>query len=149
MRHPVSTPRAWSELEGGVTAALHTESCVRCGLCADACQFSLGFELIELQDHGLTGYCYCGGGGGVVSNQRATPLRHKVFELKKQQVQATGAKHFVTRCGQSRITLDMGPSTHGGTSRPEACSSSWPTTLPTEDLAMRRSMFAAIVRPIG
>lgn len=68
---------------------------------------SLGFELIELQDHGLTGYC-CGGGGGVVSNQRATPLRHKVFELKKQQVEATGAKHFVTSCGQCRITLDMG-----------------------------------------
>ena len=56
---------------------------------------------------------------------------------------------FVTSCGQCRITLDMGPSTHGGTSRPKACSSSWPTTLPTEDLAMRRSMFAAIVRPVG
>ena len=41
------------------------------------------------------------------------------------------------------------PSTHSGTSRPRACSSSWPTTLPTEDLAMRRSMFAAIVRPVG
>ncbi|HPW06319.1 MAG TPA: (Fe-S)-binding protein, partial [Burkholderiaceae bacterium] len=68
---------------------------------------ALGFELIELQNHGLTGYC-CGGGGGVVSNQRATPLRHKVFELKQQQVEATGAQHFVTSCGQCRITLDMG-----------------------------------------
>lgn len=68
---------------------------------------ALGFELIELKDHGLTGYC-CGGGGGVVSNVRATPLRHKVFEMKKQQVEATGAKHFVTSCGQCRITLEMG-----------------------------------------
>ena len=68
---------------------------------------ALGFELIELKDHGLTGYC-CGGGGGVVSNQRATPLRHKVFEMKKQQVEATGAKRFVTSCGQCRITLEMG-----------------------------------------
>ena len=68
---------------------------------------ALGFELIELQDHGVTGYC-CGGGGGVVSNQRATPLRHKVFELKKQQVEATGAKRFVTSCGQCRITFEMG-----------------------------------------
>ncbi len=25
--------------EFGVTAALHMESCVRCGLCADACHF--------------------------------------------------------------------------------------------------------------
>ena len=68
---------------------------------------ALGFELIELQDHGLTGYC-CGGGGGVVSNQRATPLRHKVFEMKKAQVEATGAQRFVTSCGQCRITLEMG-----------------------------------------
>ncbi len=68
---------------------------------------ALGFELIELKDHGLTAYC-CGGGGGVVSNQRAAPLRYKAFEIKKQQVEATGAKHFVTSCGQCRITLDMG-----------------------------------------
>ena len=68
---------------------------------------ALGFELIELQDHGVFGYC-CGGGGGVVSNQRATPLRHKVFDIKKAQVEATGAKRFVTSCGQCRITLEMG-----------------------------------------
>jgi Fe-S oxidoreductase len=68
---------------------------------------ALGFQLIELEAHGLGGYC-CGGGGGVVSNQRATPLRYRVFELKKQQVEATGAKHFVTSCGQCRITLEMG-----------------------------------------
>jgi Fe-S oxidoreductase len=68
---------------------------------------ALGFELIELKDHGVAGYC-CGGGGGVVSNQRAAPLRHKVFEIKKSQVEATGAKRFVTSCGQCRITLEMG-----------------------------------------
>lgn len=68
---------------------------------------ALGFQLIELEAHGLGGYC-CGGGGGVVSNQRAAPLRYKVFELKRQQVEATGAKHFVTSCGQCRITLEMG-----------------------------------------
>ena len=68
---------------------------------------ALGFELIELEDHGITGYC-CGGGAGVVSNQRAAPLRHKVFEMKRQQIDATGAKHLVTACGQCRITLEMG-----------------------------------------
>lgn len=68
---------------------------------------ALGFELIELQDHGVTGYC-CGGGGGVVSNPRAAPLRQKVFELKQQQIDATGAKRFVTSCGQCRITFEMG-----------------------------------------
>ncbi len=68
---------------------------------------ALGFELRELHDHGLTAYC-CGGGGGVVSNQRAAPLRHRVFAMKQAQVEATGAEHFVTSCGQCRITLEMG-----------------------------------------
>lgn len=68
---------------------------------------ALGMELIELKDHGVTGYC-CGGGGGVVSNERAAPLRHKAFEIKRQQIEATGAKRFVTSCGQCQITFDMG-----------------------------------------
>ena len=68
---------------------------------------ALGFELIELQDHGVAGYC-CGGGGGVVSNQRSAPLRHRVFDIKRAQVEATGAERFVTSCGQCRITLEMG-----------------------------------------
>ncbi len=68
---------------------------------------ALGFKLVELEDHGLTGYC-CGGGGGVVSNLRAAPLRARVFEMKRQQVDATGAKRFVTSCGQCRITLETG-----------------------------------------
>ena len=68
---------------------------------------ALGLKLAELEDHGLTGYC-CGGGGGVVSNLRAAPLRAKVFELKRRQVDATGAKRFVTSCGQCRITLETG-----------------------------------------
>jgi Fe-S oxidoreductase len=68
---------------------------------------ALGFQLIELKDHGIEGFC-CGGGGGVVSNVRATPLRHKVFEIKRRQVEETGAKRFVTSCGQCRITLEQG-----------------------------------------
>ncbi len=68
---------------------------------------ALGLQLIELQDHGVEGQC-CGGGGGVISNQRAAPLRTRWFEIKKAQVEATGAKRFVTSCGQCRITLDTG-----------------------------------------
>jgi Fe-S oxidoreductase len=68
---------------------------------------ALGFELRELRDHGVAGFC-CGGGGGVVSNQRAAPLRHKVFDLKRAQVEATGAERLVTSCGQCLITLEMG-----------------------------------------
>jgi Fe-S oxidoreductase len=68
---------------------------------------ALQIEVRELQDHGVTGMC-CGGGGGVVSIQRAAPLRQKVFEMKRLQVETTGAERFVTSCGQCRITLEMG-----------------------------------------
>jgi Fe-S oxidoreductase len=95
----------------GATATFHDPCQIvrRGGLEAAARRVlaALGFELIELQDHGVMGYC-CGGGGGVVSNPRAAPLRQKVFELKQKQVEATGAQHFVTSCGQCRITLEMG-----------------------------------------
>lgn len=80
---------------------------------------ALGLELRELPDHGVTGFC-CGGGGGVVSNQRAAPLRQKVFELKRAQVEATGAERFVTSCGQCRITLDMGAKQSQWDKRPES-----------------------------
>lgn len=95
----------------GATATFHDPCQIvrRGGLEAAARRVlaALGFELRELADHGVTGYC-CGGGGGVVSNLRATPLRHKVFAFKQQQVEATGAEHFVTSCGQCRITLEQG-----------------------------------------
>jgi Fe-S oxidoreductase len=80
---------------------------------------ALGLELIELENHGVTGFC-CGGGGGVVSNQRAAPLRHRVFELKRQQVEATGAEHLVTSCGQCLITLEMGARHAGWSKHPES-----------------------------
>ncbi len=80
---------------------------------------ALGFELRELADHGITGFC-CGGGGGVVSNQRAAPLRAKVFEMKKAQVEATGAKRFITSCGQCRITLEQGAKATKWSKAPES-----------------------------
>lgn len=95
----------------GETATFH-DPCqiVRRGGLEDAARrvlAALGFDLIELQDHGVAGYC-CGGGGGVVSNPRAAPLRQKIFELKQAQIDATGAQHFVTSCGQCRITFEQG-----------------------------------------
>jgi Fe-S oxidoreductase len=80
---------------------------------------ALGIELIEMESHGLAGYC-CGGGGGVVSNQRAAPLRSKVFEMKRLQVEATGAKRLITSCGQCLITLEMGAKNAHWDKRPES-----------------------------
>lgn len=68
---------------------------------------ALGVEVKELADSGTVGWC-CGGGGGVVSNKRADPLRYRVFEMKRRQVEDAGADRFVTACGQCRITLNLG-----------------------------------------
>ena len=80
---------------------------------------ALGLELVELADHGVAGMC-CGGGGGVISNPRAAPLRQRVFELKRAQVEATGAERFVTSCGQCRITFETGAKQAGWQRRTES-----------------------------
>lgn len=66
---------------------------------------ALGMELRELEDSREASFC-CGGGGGVLANARAEPLRLKAFEIKKRQVEATGADRFVTSCGQCRLQFD-------------------------------------------
>lgn len=68
---------------------------------------ALGIEVKELADNTSFGMC-CGGGGGVVSNVRADPLRYRAFELKRRQVEDAGADRFITACGQCRITLNLG-----------------------------------------
>lgn len=73
---------------------------------------ALGRELHELADHGTESYC-CGGGGGVLANARAEPLRIKAFELKRDQVEATKAAHFVTSCGQCRLQFNKGKKATG------------------------------------
>jgi Fe-S oxidoreductase len=107
----------------GATASFHDPCQIvrRGGLEAAARRVlaALGLELRELRDHGVTAFC-CGGGGGVVSNQRAAPLREKVFEIKRRQFDATGAERFVTTCGQCRITLDMGAKQAQWDKRPES-----------------------------
>lgn len=73
---------------------------------------ALGMELRELEDHGIEAFC-CGGGGGVLANTRAEPLRLKSFELKRKQVDATGAEYFATSCGQCRLQFDRGTKSTG------------------------------------
>ena len=68
---------------------------------------ALGVDLRETADSGALNFC-CGGGGGVIANHRADALRHKAFEIKMRQIDATGAKRPLTSCANCRQTFDDG-----------------------------------------
>jgi len=68
-------------------------------------QVASGF--VETKDHGTMNWC-CGGGGGVSANERAEPLRVKVFNRKKKQFEELGVKTVITACANCRIVLEEG-----------------------------------------
>ena len=59
----------------------------------------------EMTPTGNLNWC-CGGGGGVQAIARAAELRHKVFKIKIDQVEQTGAKTMVSSCSNCRLTMD-------------------------------------------
>jgi Fe-S oxidoreductase len=65
----------------------------------------LGVELREMPNGGDYNWC-CGGGGGVVTIHRADELRYKVFKLKMDQVESTGADELLSSCANCRQTFD-------------------------------------------
>ena len=62
---------------------------------------ALGLNVKEMAPNGDFNWC-CGGGGGVITIHRADKLRYKVFELKMDQVEATGAKTILSTCSNCR-----------------------------------------------
>lgn len=64
-------------------------------------------DFVEMPDHGMMNWC-CGGGGGVSANERAEPLRRKVFSVKKQQLDKIGVNRIVTACSNCRNMLEEG-----------------------------------------
>lgn len=68
---------------------------------------SIGVEVREMESHAKTNYC-CGGGGGLVLNQRADELRAGAFRIKMREADATGAGSVVTACGHCRMTFLAG-----------------------------------------
>jgi Fe-S oxidoreductase len=60
---------------------------------------------VEMPGAGAANFC-CGGGGGVSAIHRAEGLRFAAFEMKKQQIDATGAEALVTACGNCRNVLE-------------------------------------------
>ncbi len=68
---------------------------------------SMGFEVRETEAHGREDYC-CGGGCGEYVLSTGSELRHKVFDLKRHQVENAGADKVVTACASCRYNLLIG-----------------------------------------
>ncbi len=68
---------------------------------------ALRAELREMPDHAEAAWC-CGGGGGVIAIERTAEQRHRVFRIKMEQVEATGAELLTTSCANCRQAFDAG-----------------------------------------
>ena len=64
-------------------------------------------NFIEFNETMEMNWC-CGGGGGVSSNERAEPLRRKVFNIKKRQLDELKVTTLVTACSNCRTMLEEG-----------------------------------------
>ncbi|MBT8089003.1 MAG: (Fe-S)-binding protein [Gammaproteobacteria bacterium] len=65
----------------------------------------LGVDFREMPNGGDYNWC-CGGGGGVITIKRADELRHRVFKLKMDQMEATGAEELLSSCANCRQSFD-------------------------------------------
>ena len=65
---------------------------------------AMGLDVVEMDSHARTNFC-CGGGGGVLLNERAAKLRAGAFHIKMREADASGAAAVVTGCGHCRMTF--------------------------------------------
>ena len=66
---------------------------------------ALGLTVKEPDSPEDLNWC-CGGGGGVIDIERANALRYKAFEIKKHQLDETGAEMLATTCASCRRQFD-------------------------------------------
>ena len=94
-------------LAGAITYHDPCQISRRGGATADARYLLQDFaeDFREMTPTGNFNWC-CGGGGGVQAIARAAELRHKVFKIKMDQVEKTGATTLVSSCANCRLTMD-------------------------------------------
>jgi len=69
-------------------------------------------NFVEMPDTGKMNWC-CGAGGGVSSNERADEIRLKVFQRKKDQLDAIKPDAIISACSNCRIHLEDGLEEYG------------------------------------
>lgn len=73
---------------------------------------ALGVDLREAVPSAERNWC-CGGGAGAFLINRAAPLRHAAWEIKREQVDATGAGTVVVSCASCRLNFMAGAAADG------------------------------------
>ena len=73
---------------------------------------ALGLEVRETRSNQRENYC-CGGGCGEFVLKSAADLRQKAFEIKKHEIDETGADAVVTGCANCRVNLMIGADNSG------------------------------------
>lgn len=68
---------------------------------------ALGVDLIETAPTAEKNWC-CGGGAGVFLINRAEGLRHQAWQIKREQIDATGADTVVVSCASCRLNFMAG-----------------------------------------
>ena len=68
---------------------------------------ALGMELRKTRPTAEQNWC-CGGGAGAFLINRAADLRHKAWEIKRAQIEETGADTVVVSCASCRLNFMAG-----------------------------------------
>ena len=71
---------------------------------------ALGVDFRETSPTAELNWC-CGGGAGTFLINRAAPLRHKAWKIKREQIDATGASTVVVSCASCRLNFMAGAET--------------------------------------
>ncbi len=73
---------------------------------------ALGARFVETAPTAERNWC-CGGGAGAFLINRAAPLRHAAWKIKREQIEATGADTVIVSCASCRLNFMAGAETDG------------------------------------